>query len=118
MIAASLGDFLVALDGDELCGYGDYLAVLDEGYMGNLAVAESRRGAGVGGALLDALLARGRESGLAFLTLEVRESNAPARALYAGRGFQSVGRRKKYYEKPVEDAILMTYFFKKGPFLC
>ena len=45
---------------------------------------------------------------MAFLTLEVRESNAPARALYAKHGYRDVGRRKNYYEKPREDAILMT----------
>ena len=62
----------------------------------------------VGDALLDALEARAREKNLAFLTLEVREGNAPARALYGKHGFRDVGRRKNYYEKPREDAILMT----------
>ena len=50
---------------------------------------------------------------LAFLTLEVRKSNAPAIALYAKHGFQEVGCRKHYYEKPKEDALLMTLFLKK-----
>jgi len=39
--------------------------------------------------------------------LEVRESNAPARALYAAHGFKEVGRRKQYYRRPVEDAIVL-----------
>jgi len=43
----------------------------------------------------------------------VRESNAPAIALYEKLGFTTVGRRKNYYEKPREDAILMTIFFTK-----
>jgi ribosomal-protein-alanine N-acetyltransferase len=39
--------------------------------------------------------------------LEVRESNAAARALYAGFGFREVGRRARYYSRPVEDAIVL-----------
>ena len=44
----------------------------------------------------------------AFLMLEVRAGNEPAIALYRKHGFVEVGRRKNYYEKPREDAILMT----------
>ena len=46
------------------------------------------------------------------MTLEVRESNDPALRLYRKYGFQEVGRRKNYYEKPREDAILMTLFLE------
>ena len=42
------------------------------------------------------------------MTLEVRESNLPARNLYTRFGFQTVGRRRRYYTLPEEDAILMT----------
>jgi ribosomal-protein-alanine N-acetyltransferase len=37
----------------------------------------------------------------------VRESNVPARALYASRDFHPVGRRRNYYRSPVEDALLL-----------
>ena len=47
----------------------------------------------------------------AFLTLEVRESNAPAISLYSRFGFVRVGERKNYYSKPVENALLMTKYF-------
>ena len=50
---------------------------------------------------------------LAFLTLEVRASNYGAIALYGSRGFRSVGRRKNY-EHPKEDAIIMTKEFTDG----
>ena len=50
-------------------------------------------------------------SGLAFLTLEVRESNYAAIALYGSRGFRGEGRRKNYYDHPKEDAIIMTKEF-------
>ena len=51
---------------------------------------------------------RARAIPLAFLTLEVRAGNAPAIALYASLGYETVGRRRNYYEKPIEDALLMT----------
>jgi len=100
--------FLTALDGAQLAGYGAFLYVLDEGYISNIAVAPEYRRQGVGGALLDALLESAASLCLAFLTLEVRESNKAARSLYESRGFQVVGLRRDYYSLPREDAILMT----------
>jgi ribosomal-protein-alanine N-acetyltransferase len=46
--------------------------------------------------------------------LEVRASNAAAIALYSGAGFQAVGRRVRYYARPVEDAIVMRMALKRG----
>ncbi len=89
-------------------GYVGMLYVLDEGYISNVAVRPDCRRQGVAEALLTALEARGRALMLSFLTLEVRESNAAAVALYEKRGYRVVGRRKNYYEKPTEDAVLMT----------
>ncbi|MBR1658747.1 MAG: ribosomal protein S18-alanine N-acetyltransferase [Oscillospiraceae bacterium] len=100
--------FLAAETEGTVAGYVGLLYVLDEGYISNVAVAPAYRRRGVGDALLGALEARAREKSLAFLTLEVRESNVPARALYAKHGYLDVGRRKNYYKKPREDAILMT----------
>ena len=51
---------------------------------------------------------------LAFLTLEVRPSNAAAIALYQGFGFEEVGRRKNYYDLPKEDALILTKYFETG----
>ena len=92
-------------------GYAWYEYVLDEGYIGNIAVAPSFRRRGLGRALTEAMMADAMARGLAFLTLEVRQSNAPARALYESCGFTVVGTRRGYYEKPREDAVLMTRFF-------
>ena len=117
-IAHSLDEFLVAEEDGEFLGYTDAVALLDEGYMGNIAVAPQRRGQGVGAALLSALLRWGREKDLAFLTLEVREQNIPARTLYDSRGFVTVGVRKNYYEKPTDNAVLMTYYYKEGTQPC
>ena len=107
--------FLVALDDDgSVVGYAGLLVIADEGYITNVAVRpESRRG-GVAGQLLDVFLNFAAANQLAFLTLEVRESNYAAIALYGSRGFRSVGRRKNYYEHPKEDAIIMTREFGDG----
>ena len=108
-------EFLVALDPDgRLLGYVGMLYVLDEGYISNVAVEPDCRRAGVGDALIDALEARCVQHGLSFATLEVREGNLPARALYEKHGFENVGRRKAYYNRPKEDAILMTKFWNRG----
>ena len=100
-------DFLVAEQAGGIVGYAVSWCVMDEAELANLAVAVDARGAGVGGALLDAVIAAARQSGADSMHLEVRESNAAARALYASRGFQAVGRRRRYYRAPVEDALIL-----------
>ena len=99
---------LAAVLGEEVVGFAGMQQVLDEGYITNIAVAESCRRKGLGRAMLGALIDHCRESGASFLTLEVRQSNAPAIALYESMGFLPEGRRKNFYRQPTEDAILMT----------
>jgi ribosomal-protein-alanine N-acetyltransferase len=108
MIGRLWGRFFVALDGDRLLGYVALSAVLDEGSIDTIAVEPALRRRGVADGLLAYVIDRGREQALSFITLEVRQSNVPAIGLYEKHGFQTVGRRKNYYEKPREDAILMT----------
>ena len=81
--------------------------VLDEGCLEKIAVADAWRRQGVAEAILSAFIRFGRAN-LAFLTLEVRESNRAAIGLYEKLGFRPVGRRKNYYTEVHEDAILMT----------
>ena len=78
-----------------------------EGEIANVAVAPAARGRGIGGQLLDAAIAAAAEHGADALYLDVRESNARARALYGSRGFVEVGRRRRYYRRPAEDAIVL-----------
>jgi len=106
--------FLAALDEDRnaVMGYIGLMYVLDEGYIANVAVSPQYRRRGVADALISALIAR-TESTLAFLTLEVRESNHAAIYLYTKHGFEIVGKRKNYYDRPKESALLMTLFLKK-----
>jgi ribosomal-protein-alanine N-acetyltransferase len=78
-----------------------------EGEVANVAVAPAARGRGLGGLLLDAAIAAAAEHRAEALYLDVRESNARARALYDSRGFVEVGRRRRYYRRPAEDAIIL-----------
>ncbi|MBR5261777.1 MAG: ribosomal protein S18-alanine N-acetyltransferase [Oscillospiraceae bacterium] len=100
--------FLAAVQNGEVMGYIGMMTVLDEGYIGNVAVTGKYRRMGVAKQLIRALEARCREMQMSFMTLEVRESNIPAISLYASFGFEEVGVRKNYYDKPRENAILMT----------
>ena len=105
--------FLTAVDNSgAVLGYVGMMFVLDEGYISNVAVAPDFRRQGVADALIAALMRRAEERRLAFVTLEVRAGNEPAKALYSKQGFVPVGRRKNYYDLPKEDAILMTRFWK------
>lgn len=72
----------------------------------NIVVTPAARRNGLGKRLVEALLAKARETNSAAVFLEVRESNASARALYEKADFQETGRRKSYYGDPTEDAIL------------
>ena len=105
------GIFLVAEQDGEVQGYVGCQTVLDEGYITNVAVSPDFRRRGAARRLIAELIARAKEKGLAFVTLEVRESNAPAIALCAGAGFAPVGTRKNFYSNPAENALLMTINF-------
>lgn len=78
-----------------------------EGEIANLAVDADARDRGIGSALLDAALDEGRRQGAGQVFLEVRSSNLRARQLYESRGFTEVGRRRRYYRRPVEDAVVL-----------
>ena len=94
-----------------ILGYAGLLVVLDEGYITNVAVRPEYRRQGIAGELLGVFRRFAEGNRMAFLTLEVRDSNASARALYAKHGFSEVGVRKNYYDHPKEDAIIMTREF-------
>lgn len=102
------GIFLVAEQDGRTAGYVGCQTVLDEGYITNVAVSPDFRRQGIARALIAELTAKAEENKLAFVTLEVRESNAPAIALYTGAGFAPVGKRNNFYSNPTENAVLMT----------
>ena len=98
--------FAALCDG-AVVAYGGMLTVLDEGQITNVATHPDHRRQGLAGQVVAALLDEARARGLAFVTLEVRESNATAIHLYEKYGFATVGRRPRFYTGPTEAALLM-----------
>ena len=105
---------LIVAEGEDgtVLGYAELQVILDEGCLEKIAVDKKFRRQHVAEELLGAFLRFGAAN-LAFLTLEVRESNGAAIGLYRKLGFREVGRRKRYYQDPIEDAVLMTVEFDR-----
>ena len=99
--------WLVAEENGAVAGYIGSQTVPDESDMMNVAVHPDHRRQGVAEALVTALCGALKEKGSVSLTLEVRASNEPAKALYEKLGFEQVGRRPNYYRNPKEDALIL-----------
>jgi len=100
--------FYLAFYGEMLVAYGGFWLLIDEIHLTKLTVARPFRGGGLGAALLAFLEERGRAAGGTIVRLEVRESNAVARRLYAGAGYEEIGKRRGYYGASGEDAVVMA----------
>ena len=100
-------DLIVAVMDDRLAGYAITWTIMDQAELGNVAVTPLARQRGVGRILVEAALQRVRGRGAGECFLEVRESNGVARRLYESLGFEAIGRRRRYYSSPVEDALVM-----------
>ena len=97
----------------KLLGFSCLLTIADEAEILNIASAPDARRRGVGQALLQRMLLDCAGHGIASVYLEARESNAPARGLYLKNGFEEIGVRKNYYERPRENAVLMKFTINK-----
>jgi len=93
-----------------IVGYAVVMWLPDEIHLLNLSVDAALQGRGHGRAMLDWLCSDARGRGARSILLEVRPSNAPARALYAARGFAQIGLRRGYYpaaDGTREDALVL-----------
>ena len=95
---------LVARLAGEVVGFAIAYLIPPEGEIADLCVSPAMRGKGIGGLLLNGLIA---DSHCSQFWLEVRLSNLAAQRLYVKTGFQILGVRKNYYDHPKEDAIVM-----------
>lgn len=102
-----LSCWLVALEGDVVIGYVGSQTVLGETDMMNIAVHPDYRNQGVAKNLIQTLMDTLSGQGSHSLMLEVRQSNEPAKNLYASLGFETVGIRKNYYRNPKENALIL-----------
>lgn len=103
----SCARYVVLRRGGETVGYAGMWLVIDEAHITNVAIRKDLRGQGLGEKLMRALIQLAADSGMIWMTLEVRRSNAAAQGLYRKLGFVDVGWRKRYYEDNGEDALLM-----------
>ena len=104
--------FLAAVS-DNLLGYIGVQEICGEAYITNVAVFGEYRNCGIGRALLKAACNGAKERNCEFITLEVRESNFAAIALYESEGFEKAGLRKNFYSDPSENGIIYTKYFDK-----
>ncbi len=100
-------EIVVATIAGDIIGHAVYWHVLDQGELGNVAVIETMRGRGIGAQLVAEIVKRATARGIRELFLEVRPSNTSARQLYEKFGFEQVGRRRNYYQEPIEDALVL-----------
>jgi len=107
LLTRSYCDYLVAEAGGKVIGCCGFTDICNEGNIDNVVVDAAWRGRGVAQLMLKSLLSRGEERGIRAFTLEVRAGNEAAIHIYEKLGFRSVGVRPRFYEKPVEDAVIM-----------
>ena len=99
--------WLTAVEGEKVLGYVGSQTVLGETDMMNVAVDPSVRRQHLGENLILSLVEALKAENSHSLTLEVRESNAPAIGLYEKLGFFQVGKRPNYYRNPRENALIL-----------
>ena len=105
--------FLTAVFDGRVIGYLGILEVSGESDIANVAVLPAYRRLGVADKLLTAAVSEAQARGDEWITLEVRESNQAAQALYRKHGFEKVGERKDFYTKPTENAVIMRKTLKE-----
>lgn len=99
---------VVIMDGDVAAAYGGMMCVAGEGQITNIATSPAYRRRGLGALVLAALIDEAKARGLFEISLEARESNVPAIALYEKFGFRVVGKRPRFYTNPTETALVMV----------
>ena len=108
-----LARWYVLVDGDDVRAYVATMLIFDELHITNVVVSPSCRRSGYAKRLVTLALEQAKAHGAVSATLEVRQSNISARALYEKMGFEQVGIRPKYYHDPDESAVLMTLDMNK-----
>lgn len=100
--------YVLLLD-DRIIGHAVLTLIRDEAELLNFCLVPAQQGKGLARGYLDNVITTVAGQGANKLFLEVRQSNTPARQLYASAGMHQIGRRKDYYplDNAREDAILM-----------
>lgn len=102
-----LAHYYVGRIENRVVAYGGIWVILEDSHITTIAVHPEFRGRKYGEVLLLFLLDQAIERGASWMTLEVRESNVAAQALYRKYGFTTVSTRKGYYSDNDESALVM-----------
>lgn len=105
--------FLVVCVDSKIAGYAGMYKIADEGDITNIAILNEYRHRGLASRLLEEMFFISRVEGIGVINLEVRKSNYTAIKLYEKYGFENLGIRKNFYEKPTEDAFIMKKIIEK-----
>ncbi len=105
-LRAPLRHYVGAVEGGDTVGYAGVRLGPDADVM-TIGVVEPARGRGIGRALIEDLLGAARAAGSERVFLEVRASNEAAIGLYLSVGFHRIGRVRRYFRHPTEDAVTM-----------
>ena len=103
-----IAHYRVVCRGDTVLGYVGIWLIVGEIHITTIAVQQDHRRKGIGDLLILSVIDLAEEHGAQCITLEVRESNLAARAMYRKYGFAGVGLRCRYYSETGEDAVLMS----------
>ena len=103
----NIAHYLVGECEGRVVAYAGMWVMFDEAHITNVAVAPAFRRRGLGRRLMRCMMRTARLFGATMMTLEVRETNLGAQALYVGLGFVQEGRRKGYYTDTGEDAFIL-----------
>ncbi|OMG11106.1 alanine acetyltransferase [Actinomyces naeslundii] len=97
------------LNGPRLLGYAGlyHAGGLTSADLLTIATIPAARGRGIASLMLTELVSTAQQAGCPDVLLEVRQSNEAAQRLYTGHGFAPIGRRRRYYQAPPEDAVVM-----------
>jgi ribosomal-protein-alanine N-acetyltransferase len=101
------GKVLYLLEDGDLGSYCTVTTVLDEAQIINVATAERYKRQGCADAVISGVIDECKRRDIVSISLEVRESNAPAISLYEKFGFFVAGKRKNFYTNPRENALVM-----------
>ena len=104
--------YIIAIQDDDIVGFGGISVVLDEANINNIAVRFDKRNNKIGSKILQNLIDISKSLNCSFVTLEVNTENLPAIKLYENFGFKNIGIRKNYYNAQF-DAYIMKLMIEK-----
>ena len=109
LLKEGIGVGMTCSSDGKVCAYGGMIVAVDEGQITNIATHPDYRRRGYGRAIVESLQKYAKNNGLDSISLEVRESNKAAIELYTRLGFKVEGKRKDFYTKPTESALIMIW---------